>query len=158
MLPYRDSKLTSLLADSLGGNCKTTLLACLSPAQDFCRESNNTLKFAHSCKKIENVVKRNKFKGSIPAGTLPLDQSAQSTMQKLKQKKMPWDGAASERTSRTLTTKAGQVTVWESGDPAKPAALLLPLSAAHMLHQLPAFHYSGYRTIEIDGCSDMKGF
>ena len=74
MIPYRDSKLTSLLADSLGGNCKTTLLGCLSPAQDFCRESNNTLKFAHSCKKIENVIKRNKFKGSIPAGTLPLAQ------------------------------------------------------------------------------------
>ena len=73
IIPYRDSKLTSLLADSLGGNCKTTLLGCLSPAQDYCRESNNTLKFAHSCKKIENVLKRNKFKGSIPAGTLPLD-------------------------------------------------------------------------------------
>mmetsp|Transcript_43827 Transcript_43827/g.58101 ORF Transcript_43827/g.58101 Transcript_43827/m.58101 type:complete len:148 (-) Transcript_43827:107-550(-) len=51
-IPYRNSKLTSILQDSLGGNCKTTMLACLSPAQDFCRESNNTLKFAHSCKQI----------------------------------------------------------------------------------------------------------
>ena len=50
LIPYRNSKLTSILQDSLGGNCKTTMLACLSPSQDFCRESNNTMKFAHSCK------------------------------------------------------------------------------------------------------------
>lgn len=52
LIPYRNSKLTALLSDSLGGNCKTTMLGCLSPSQDFCRESNNTLKFAHSCKQV----------------------------------------------------------------------------------------------------------
>ena len=83
LIPYRDSKLTSILQDSLGGNCKTTMLACLSPSQDFCRESNNTMKFAHSCKKIQNVVKANKFKNSIPAG-MPFDQKPASTMDKLK--------------------------------------------------------------------------
>lgn len=45
-LGLRDSKLTALLGDSLGGNCKTTLLAMLSPSQNYSRESNNTLKFA----------------------------------------------------------------------------------------------------------------
>ena len=49
-LNYRDSKLTLLLKDSIGGNCKTTMLACLSPSKDFSKESNNTLLFAHSCK------------------------------------------------------------------------------------------------------------
>ena len=33
-VPYRDSKLTRLLEDSLGGNCKTTILAMISPALD----------------------------------------------------------------------------------------------------------------------------
>jgi hypothetical protein len=47
---YRDSKLTMLLSDSLGGNCMTTLIATISPSLDFCQESNNTLCFAHSCK------------------------------------------------------------------------------------------------------------
>lgn len=47
---------------------------------------------------------------------------------------MPWDGVEYERTSRKLVTKAGEVTVWESGDPAKPAALLLPLSSTNMVH------------------------
>ena len=51
-LNYRDSKLTLLLKDSIGGNCKTTMLACLSPSKDFCKESNNTMLFAHSCKQI----------------------------------------------------------------------------------------------------------
>jgi kinesin family protein 3/17 len=52
IIPYRESMLTSLLADSLGGNCKTTLLAMVSPSQEFCKESNNTLSFAMSCKSI----------------------------------------------------------------------------------------------------------
>ena len=89
-IPYRESKLTQLLSDSLGGNCKTTLLAMLSPSQSFCRESVNTLKFAHGCKKIQNVIKKNQYKGSIPAG-LPFSHKVISTLDKLKQKPMPWD-------------------------------------------------------------------
>ena len=80
LIPYNNSKLTSILQDSLGGNCKTTMLACLSPSQAFCKESNNTLKFAHSCKQIQNVVRPNKYKGSIPAG-MPFSEKPQSTMQ-----------------------------------------------------------------------------
>ena len=63
---YRDSKLTMLLQDSLGGNCKTTMLAMLSPSFDFHLESNCTLKFAHSCKQILNVARRNRYANSIP--------------------------------------------------------------------------------------------
>mmetsp|Transcript_1114 Transcript_1114/g.2044 ORF Transcript_1114/g.2044 Transcript_1114/m.2044 type:complete len:330 (-) Transcript_1114:1408-2397(-) len=66
---YRDSNLTKLLSDSLGGNCKTTLIVMLSPSLAHCNETNNTLRFAHSCKQILNVVKPNKYKGTIPAST-----------------------------------------------------------------------------------------
>ena len=53
-VPYRDSKLTRLLEDSLGGNCKTTLVATISPALEFFGESLSTLKFANRAKNIRN--------------------------------------------------------------------------------------------------------
>lgn len=54
-IPYRDSKLTRLLEDSLGGNCKTTMMAMISPAQDSISETLSTLKFANSAKQIKNA-------------------------------------------------------------------------------------------------------
>ena len=53
-IPYRDSKLTRLLQDSLGGNCKTTMIAMISPSQDSFVESLSTLHFAQRAKKIVN--------------------------------------------------------------------------------------------------------
>jgi hypothetical protein len=41
-IPYRDSKLTRLLEDSLGGNCKTTMMAMVSPAHESFNESVNS--------------------------------------------------------------------------------------------------------------------
>lgn len=55
-IPYRDSKLTRLLEDSLGGNCKTTFMAMISPAVDAFNESLSTLKFAHRAKAVKNVA------------------------------------------------------------------------------------------------------
>jgi hypothetical protein len=53
-IPYRNSKLTHMLTDSLGGNCKTTLIACISPAYESYAESVSTLKFANRAKNIKN--------------------------------------------------------------------------------------------------------
>jgi kinesin family protein 3/17 len=53
-IPYRDSKLTRLLEDSLGGNCKTTMMAMVSPALEAFGESLSTLRFAHRAKSIHN--------------------------------------------------------------------------------------------------------
>ena len=58
-IPYRDSKLTRILEDSLGGNCKTTMMAMISPAADAFSESLSTLKFATRAKKIKNEAKIN---------------------------------------------------------------------------------------------------
>lgn len=54
-IPYRDSKLTRLLEDSLGGNCKTTMIALISPANDAFGESLSTVKFANRAKYIRNA-------------------------------------------------------------------------------------------------------
>ena len=53
-IPYRDSKLTRLLENSLGGNCKTTMIATISPAQCSFNESLSTLNFAKRAKNIKN--------------------------------------------------------------------------------------------------------
>jgi kinesin family protein 3/17 len=58
-IPYRDSKLTRLLEDSLGGNCKTTMMAMVSPAYSCFSESLSSLKFANRAKNIKNNAKVN---------------------------------------------------------------------------------------------------
>ncbi|XP_065085212.1 kinesin-like protein KIF12 [Ochlerotatus camptorhynchus] len=51
-IPYRDSKLTKLLADSLAGNGVTLMIACISPARSNITETLNTLRYAARAKKI----------------------------------------------------------------------------------------------------------
>ena len=58
-IPYRDSKLTRLLQDSLGGNTKTMMVACLSPADDNYDETISTLRYANRAKNIKNKPKIN---------------------------------------------------------------------------------------------------
>ncbi|RCI03732.1 hypothetical protein CU098_008918, partial [Rhizopus stolonifer] len=64
-VPYRDSKLTRLLQDSLGGNSQTLMLACVSPADSNFMETLNTLKYANRARNIKNKVTINQdFAGS----------------------------------------------------------------------------------------------
>ncbi len=58
-VPYRDSKLTRLLKDSLGGNCRTVMIANISAAESSFEETLNTLKYANRAKNIKSTVRRN---------------------------------------------------------------------------------------------------
>ncbi|CAG5111451.1 Oidioi.mRNA.OKI2018_I69.chr2.g5760.t2.cds [Oikopleura dioica] len=58
-IPYRDSKLTRLLQDSLGGNTKTLMIACISPADNNYDETLSTLRYANRAKNIKNKPKIN---------------------------------------------------------------------------------------------------
>jgi len=58
-IPYRDSKLTRLLQDSLGGNTKTVMIAALGPADYNYDETISTLRFANRAKSIKNKPKIN---------------------------------------------------------------------------------------------------
>lgn len=55
-IPYRNSKLTRLLQDSLGGNSQTLMLACVSPADSNANETISTLKYANWAKNITNTI------------------------------------------------------------------------------------------------------
>ena len=58
-IPYRDSKLTRLLQDSLGGNTKTVMIACCSPADYNFEETVTTLRYASRAKNIKNKPRIN---------------------------------------------------------------------------------------------------
>ncbi|OAD81147.1 hypothetical protein PHYBLDRAFT_3179, partial [Phycomyces blakesleeanus NRRL 1555(-)] len=58
-VPYRDSKLTRLLQDSLGGNATTLMIACVSPTDSNLTETVNTIKYAHRTRSIKNKSERN---------------------------------------------------------------------------------------------------
>ena len=61
-VPYRDSQLTRLLRDSLGGSAYTVLIACVSPAESNLDESLNTLRYAERARAIVNSVSKNVLK------------------------------------------------------------------------------------------------
>ncbi|XP_017290092.1 kinesin-like protein KIF21B isoform X1 [Kryptolebias marmoratus] len=63
-IPYRDSKLTRLLQDSLGGNSRTIMIACVSPSDRDFMETLNTLKYANRARNIKNKVVVNQDKTS----------------------------------------------------------------------------------------------
>ena len=58
-VPFRDSKLTRLLKDSLGGNCRTVMIANVSPCSSMFEETLNTIKYANRTKDLKTDVKKN---------------------------------------------------------------------------------------------------
>lgn len=78
-IPYRDSKLTRLLQDSLGGNAQTTMIACVSPAEYNTNETINTLKYANRARNIKNKAEVNQ----VDAGWEDIEW-LQSTVTKLR--------------------------------------------------------------------------
>lgn len=60
-VPYRNSKLTRLLKFSLGGNCRTVMIVCVSPSSQHFDETQNTLRYANRAKNIQTKVTRNVF-------------------------------------------------------------------------------------------------
>uniref|UniRef100_A0A672N771 Kinesin-like protein n=1 Tax=Sinocyclocheilus grahami TaxID=75366 RepID=A0A672N771_SINGR len=58
-VPYRDSKMTRILQDSLGGNCRTTMFICCSPSSYNDAETKSTLMFGQRAKTIKNTASIN---------------------------------------------------------------------------------------------------
>ncbi|KAL3252378.1 hypothetical protein MRX96_017695 [Rhipicephalus microplus] len=75
-VPYRDSKLTRLLQDSLGGNSRTLMIACVSPCDRDFMETLNTLKYANRAKNIKNRITVNQDKSSQTITALRMEIQA----------------------------------------------------------------------------------
>ncbi|RCI02574.1 hypothetical protein CU098_001368 [Rhizopus stolonifer] len=81
-VPYRDSKLTRLLQDSLGGNSQTLMMACVSPSDTNFAETLSTLKYANRARNIKNKVAINQeFAGSTVQVNQLRSQVARLTME-----------------------------------------------------------------------------
>lgn len=65
-IPYRDSNLTRILKDSLGGNCRTLMVANVSMSSLSYEDTYNTLKYASRAKKIRSVLRQNALKSNLP--------------------------------------------------------------------------------------------
>ncbi|KAI6657521.1 Kinesin-like protein KIF18A-like [Oopsacas minuta] len=65
-IPYRDSKLTRLLKDSLGGNCRTVMIANISPSGCSFEDTYNTLRYADRAKQIKVKTNRNVVNVQLP--------------------------------------------------------------------------------------------
>ena len=58
-IPYRNSLMTTILKDSLGGNCKTILIANVSSDIHYIDETMSTMRFALRCSKVQNEISKN---------------------------------------------------------------------------------------------------
>ena len=59
-VPYRDSKLTAILRQSLGGNSLSLFIACLAPGDDNYEENISTLKYATRASRLVNIASKSK--------------------------------------------------------------------------------------------------
>ncbi|CAM9676711.1 unnamed protein product, partial [Choristocarpus tenellus] len=108
-IPYRDSKLTRLLQDSLGGNTKTLMVAAISPAGYNYEETLSTLRYANRAKNIKNKPKINED----PKDAMLRQYKARSK-QPISQLAEKSDWAASNPTSSEEASLVAQRNVKES--------------------------------------------
>lgn len=126
----------------------TTLLGMVSPSQEFCHETNNTLSFALKCSKIQNVVKPNRYRNLIPASVAVKKKVAlKASLPWNPKEKVPYE-------ELKIKTKQGIINVAHAGDKSWPDKCILlhgcPSSIECMLHHLPAYMHMKYQVFAID--------
>lgn len=96
-VPYRDSKLTRLLQDSLGGNSQTIMIACVSPSDRDFMETLSTLRYANRARNIKNRVIANQDSSSQAIALLTKEnQALRLELSELKQGKRIVDDDGNE--------------------------------------------------------------
>ncbi|XP_009642383.2 kinesin-like protein KIF3C, partial [Egretta garzetta] len=111
-IPYRDSKLTRLLQDSLGGNAKTIMVATLGPASHSYDESLSTLRFANRAKNIKNKPRVNED----PKDTLLREFQEEIVRLKAQLEKRGMLGKKRRRSSRRKKAADGESATENEGE------------------------------------------
>jgi hypothetical protein len=99
--PYRDSKLTRLLQDSIGGNSQTIMIACISPAPTNVEETINTLRYATSARSIQNTATRNVVRSIAPEEAAKLERDNQLLQKQIQQLRETIDAMMAEASEGT---------------------------------------------------------
>ena len=131
--PYRDSILTRLLQDSLGGNSRTIMVACVSPADFNLDETVTTLRYATNARNIKNTATRNVVKSLSPEEAAKLQRENQllkAQVQELQQtiRKMGADLDGSSTAATSTVSSIDSVSSEEDGDDIDDAAGEMTLS------------------------------
>ncbi|KAI8062551.1 P-loop containing nucleoside triphosphate hydrolase protein [Gongronella butleri] len=134
-IPYRDSKLTRLLQDSLGGSAMTLMIACVSPAEYNVSESLNTLQYANRARNIKNRVEKNEIEEWLVSDNVEMLRGIITKLkQELRQYQQPRaSSSASMRPSSRLQQPFASLSASSSSASASPASP--PLS--HQLNVMP---------------------
>ncbi|XP_061886760.1 kinesin-like protein KIF18A isoform X1 [Entelurus aequoreus] len=105
-IPYRDSKLTRILKDSLGGNCRTVMIANVSPSSKSYDDTHNTLKYANRAKEIKSTLKSNvvSLDSHIGQYAVICEKQRQEIVQ-LKQKLTEYEGKNVPFASNTMSSQ-----------------------------------------------------
>uniref|UniRef100_A0AAQ4RIH7 Kinesin-like protein n=1 Tax=Gasterosteus aculeatus aculeatus TaxID=481459 RepID=A0AAQ4RIH7_GASAC len=115
-VPYRDSKMTRILQDSLGGNCRTTMVICCSPSAFNDAETRSTLMFGQRAKTIKNTVSLN----------------VELTAEQWK-KKWEKENEKNKTLKNTVTWLEAELNRWRSGEDPYTAAAHAAFSAVSLL-------------------------
>ena len=157
-VPYSDDRLCYLLQDALGGNCRTTVIATISPAYLHANESVSTLKFAAACSCVKNRAKVNKVPKERARAW---HKSSEPKKKPIEEKpKLPWSSVklGGERCpgGRTsIKSTVGELSCLTFGTPGNPLVVCLhghPSSAENAFGNwlLPALVHSGFHVVAID--------
>lgn len=123
-IPYRDSKLTRLLKDSLGGNCRSVMIAAMSPASTSFEDTYNTLRYAERAKTIRTTI-RNNVKNvdqhvsdyiKVVAGLREEVASLREKLKEYQEKEEKWEAQRSE-----LAAAAAAAATTTAATPPPPA-------------------------------------
>ena len=74
-VPYRNSKLTRILQPSLGGNARTVIICCITPAERHFTETVSTLKFAAMAQNVKNIISTNVIPNTKPSANANAEPS-----------------------------------------------------------------------------------